>query len=598
MIKEFLNVRKYVGMKWQYFAAGMVFMVLSAVLNGISLSSIVPMLDIIIAGRKIMLPSKLPVFVYSRLEPLISVLNSIAPVVMLKYLIVFVIVMIFLKGLFFYLNNYYFHFFGNRILTDLRNRIYSKITYLSMDFFSHGQSGNITSHIIYDVNLLMRSFVVNIPALIFQSTLAIVYFFIIFMIDWKMSLFSLLIFPPLLLPVINIGKKLRKLGKKVQEKYGVIGNLIHEGIYGQQIIKAYNREKSIIEEFESENENIFRTVMSSSMRILLISPFTEIVAVVGASGIIYYGASKVIEGSISSGFLFLFFIALFSIISPIKDVAKAYANLKHESSALHRIFGILDKESSVKDEGKEVFPGLKEKIEFKEVSFAYGKKEIFSNINLSVRKGEKLGIVGYTGAGKTTLAGLLLRFYDPVSGQILIDGKDIREFTLESLRGKTGFVTQEPIIFCDTIEKNITLSEKTDPQRLENALNISGLKKLVEALPEGCLTTAGERGTTLSGGQKQLLSIARAVYRNPEILILDEATASLDSNSETLLQQALGNIIEGRTVFIIAHRLSTLRNTDRIIVLMNGRISEMGTHQQLFDMRGDYYKLWQLQFSA
>lgn len=598
MIREFIKVRKYIQPRWKYFAAGMVFMFISALLNGFSLSFIVPLLDRIIAGRDITLPDRLPSFLSARISPFVAIMNGIPPVLMLKYLILFIVVAIFLKGLFFYLNNYYFHLFGNRILADLRSRIYSRITSFSMDYFSYGQSGDITSKIIYDVNLLMRAFVVNIPALIFQATLAVVYFVIIFAIDWKMSLFAILIFPPLLLPIMNMGKKLKKLGRKVQEKYATIGNLIHEGVYGQQIIKAYNQEKRIMKRFETENENIFTTVMSASSRTLLISPFTEIVSVIGASWIIYYGAVKVMEGSLDSGFLFLFFVGLFSLISPVKDVAKAYANLKHESSALSRIFAVLDMESSVKDSGKEIFTGLKEGIELRDVTFAYGSKTILSGVNLKVKKGEKLGIVGHTGAGKTTLIGLLLRMFEPVSGDILVDGRSIRDFTLQSLREKTGLVTQEPIIFYDTIGSNITLSDETDPARLDNALRVSGLKGLVDTLPLGCDTVAGERGATLSGGQKQLLSIARAVYRNPEILILDEATASLDSNSEKLLQQALDNIIEGRTVFIIAHRLSTLRDVDRIIFIRDGRISEEGTHRELFEKKGDYYNLWQLQFSA
>jgi subfamily B ATP-binding cassette protein MsbA len=413
-----------------------------------------------------------------------------------------------------------------------------------------------------------------------------------------MSLVSLLIFPPILLPLLNVGKKLRKLGSKIQEAYGMVGNLIYEGVYGQQIIKAYNQEERIVEKFNLENEKIFKTVMSATKRILLISPFTEVVAVFGASGIIYYGASKVIEGSLSSGFLFFFFISLFSIISPLKGVMTAYANLKHESSALRRIFGVLDKESSVRDEGTDVLEGLEREIEFKNVSFSYGEKSILKGINLKVKKGEKLGIVGQTGAGKSTLIGLLLRLYEPNVGEILVDGKNMKNYTLSSLRDKIGFVSQEPIIFSDTLKKNIAFTETIDEEKLEKAITTSGLKEYIKSLPDGYNTLAGERGATLSGGQKQLLSVARAIYKDPEILILDEATASLDSKSEQLLQEALYSIIKNRTVFIIAHRLSTLRNVDRIIVLMNGKISEEGTHQELFDKKGDYYRLWQLQFSS
>jgi ATP-binding cassette, subfamily B, bacterial MsbA len=597
MLKEYLKLREYAEIPWRYFILGMLFMVLSALLSGISISSIVPLMDRIIAGKNIILPENLPEVISTRLKPFVYNINALSPGVLLTYLIAFILSTIFLKGLFSYLNHYHFHFFGNRLLTDIRNRLYSKVATLSMDFFTQGHSGELTSRIIYDVNLLMRAFVSNFPALLFQSVLTLVYLVIIFTIDWKLSLLSMLIFPPVLFPIYRIGKKLRKLGRKIQEAYGRIGNLIHEGVYGQQIIKAYNQETDITERFKKENERIFKTVMSATKRTLLIGPLTEIVSVFGASGLLYFGARKVIEGSLSSGFLFLFFVALFSIISPLKGIGNSYVNLKHDSSALPRLFSILDRQSRIKDTGKEVFTGLKEKIEFKNISFAYGETSVLRGISFSVPRGGKLGIVGPTGVGKTTLIGLLLRFYEPSSGEILTDGKDIRSFTLHSLRDHIGFVTQEPILFNDTIRRNIVLSASPDVKKIEQVVEYACIKTFIESLPEGYETVVGERGTTLSGGQKQLLSIARAIYKNPDILILDEATASLDSNSEKMLQRALERIMEGRTVFIIAHRLSTLRDVDRIIVLKNGVITEEGSHKELFEGKGDYYKLWEIQFS-
>jgi len=515
----------------------------------------------------------------------------------LRYLIVFIVLTIFLKGLFTYLQRYYFNLFGNRVLTDIRSKLYSKVTTLSTEFFTQGQTGQITSRLIYDVNLLMNAFVSHFPSFIFQIILAVVYLIIIFTIDWKLSLLSLLIFPPILYPVFRIGKKLRKLGRKVQEAYGRIGNLIHEGFYGQQIIKAYNQERNIAERFNRENERIFRTVMSATRRTLLIGPLTEIVSVLGASGLLYFGARKVLQGDLSSGFLILFFVALFSIISPLKGIGNAYANLKHDSSALPRIFTLLDRQSMTVDKGKENLSGLKEGIEFRNVCFSYGETTVLKNVSFFVQKGAKLGIVGPTGVGKTTLTGLLLRFYEPTSGEVLIDGRDIKDFTLHSLRSHIGLVTQEPILFNDTVIRNIVLSDEPDMEKVDMAIENACIRAFVDSLPKGCETVVGERGTTLSGGQKQLLSVARAIYKNPDILILDEATASLDSNSEKLLHGALERIMEGRTVFIIAHRLSTLRNVDRIIVLKDGVIAEEGSHKELFEKKGDYQRLWEIQFS-
>ncbi|MCM8829750.1 MAG: ABC transporter ATP-binding protein/permease, partial [Candidatus Omnitrophica bacterium] len=352
---------------------------------------------------------------------------------------------------------------------------------------------------------------------------------------------------------------------------------------------------SIIKRFTDENKRIFRTVMACIKRILLIGPFTEIMSVLGASGLLYYGANKVMASSLSSGFLMLFFVALFSIISPLKNIGADYVSIKQNSSALPRIFSFLETKVSVLDTGKEVFSGLMENIEFQGVYFSYGKKEVLKDITFSLKKGERLGIVGPTGVGKTSLIGLLLRFYDPEKGQILIDGKDIRNYKLETLREHIGFVPQEPILFNDTLKRNISLSGNPDMDKVKKAVEIAGIKDFIESLPDGYETIAGDRGMSFSGGQKQLISVARAIYKDPEVIILDEATASLDSHSEKTLQEAMERIMKGRTVFIIAHRLSTLRSVDRIIVLKEGRIVEQGTHKQLIDNKGEYYQLWKLQ---
>ena len=571
-------------------------MVFSVVTNGISLSAVVPLMDRIFSQKSITLPASLPVFVHSRIEGLVNLLNALAPTVILKYLIFFIIGIIFLKGIFFYLQNYFFKFFAVRILTDLRNKIYTKVVNLSLDFFTKGRTGEITTRIIYDVGILDNALSENFPKLILKSFESIIFLTIILTLDWKLSLICLLIFPLLLFPVFNVSKKLRKLGKRAQESYGKIGNVIQETVYGQKIIKSFNQQKTVIERFEKENESIFKTIMAIMKRIFAIGPFTEIMATVGASGLIYYGGMKVIKGELSPGFFLLFLAAFFSLISPLKTIGTAYAGLKQASSALPRIFSILKEKITVRDTGKKLLEGVNEKIEFRNVSFSYDEKKILQDVSFTVKKGEKIGIVGPTGAGKTTLMGLILRFYDPETGEILIDSENIKKFTLDSLREKIGLVTQEPILFYDTVRKNISLKENGNPDEVKEAAGIACIDNFVESLPGKYETIVGERGITLSGGQKQLLTIARAIYKKPSILILDEATASLDSNSEKLLQKALEQIMKGRTVFIIAHRLSTLKNVDRIIVFKDSRIVEEGTHQQLFDKKGVYYNLWQLQF--
>lgn len=598
MFKEYLNLNNYIKIRWFLFVLGMIFMVLSILSSGVSLSMIVPLMDRIFSHQKILFPENLPPFLKNFLEPIKSFLNNTQPILLLKYLIFFIISVIFIKNLFSYLQSLLLRIFGERILADLREKIYSKITVLSLDFFSKKRTGELTTRIIYDVGVLRKAITDGFPKFFFKLFESIVYLSIVIMIDWKMALLSFLIFPVLLYPIFRITKKLRKLRTAVQKGYGNLGNTINETIYGQQIIKAFNQEENILRRFKRENESIFRTIVSISKRTVAIAPFTEIVATVGASGIIYYGARKVIVGEMTPGFFTLFLTGLFSLISPLKTIGSSYAEIKQASSALPRIFSILEEEIKVKDKGKKVFQSFKDRIEFINVSFSYGKRGILKNLSFTVRKGEKVGIVGPTGVGKTTLIGLLLRFYEPTEGEICIDGENIKNFTLRSLRNNIGLVTQEPILFYDTINRNISLGENEDRERIKRAAEISGISSFIESLPEKYETIIGERGFNLSGGQKQLITVARAIYKNPPILILDEATSSLDSNSERMLQLALEKAMEGRTVFIIAHRLSTLRNVDKILVLKEGYIVEEGTHNQLIEKKGVYYNLWKLQYHS
>ena len=594
MWKEYIKIKNYLKIDWKYLFLGIIFSILSISLNGVSLSTIVPLMDRVLSQRKITLPSNLPYFISLKLQSIITKLNSFPPLLILKYLIFFMIIAFFLKGLFIFLSNYFFRVFSTRISTDLREKIYEKFLNLSLDFFSKKQTGELTTRIVYDVGLLNATFESFFPNFLFPILLVLSYLIIIFLIDWKFSLISIFIYPLILTPVLNLTKKLRKLGKSIQEAYANIANIINESIFGYKVIKAYNQEENFINKFRKDNENIFKIVLSINKRTLLISPFIEFSGVFASSYLIYYGGTKIVKGEISSGFLFLFFFSLFSIISPLKTIMQTYANIKHSSSALPRIYYILDYKLKVDDEGKEIFDGLKERIEFKNVSFAYDKNFVLENINLTVNKGEKIGIVGRTGSGKSTLVGLILRFYDPVSGEIIIDGKNIKNFKLNSYRSYIGYVPQEPVIFYGTIKENITFGDE-NKKRFDEVIEMVGLKNFIEQLPEKENTIIGERGIDLSGGQKQLISIARAIYKNPQILIFDEATASLDSESEEIVQKAIERIMSEKTAFIIAHRLSTVKDLDKIIVLENGKIFEEGSHQQLLEKKGLYYKFLNLQ---
>ncbi|PIX77445.1 MAG: hypothetical protein COZ37_02650 [bacterium (Candidatus Ratteibacteria) CG_4_10_14_3_um_filter_41_18] len=371
---------------------------------------------------------------------------------------------------------------------------------------------------------------------------------------------------------------------------------MQEKIGSIQIVKAFTaeeREKAI---FSQENEKFFRLMLKQIKRISLLSPITEFLGAGGGAFLIYFGGKEVLSGRLSTGVFLLFLVALFSIISPIKGIATANAQIQAGASALPRIFEILEEKNEVVEKAmaKEL-PGLKE-IEFSRLSFGYQKKEILKDINLKLKAGEAIGIVGSSGVGKTTLINLLLRFYDPTDGAILINGEDIKNFKLKSLREKIGLVTQEPILFNDTIRNNIAYGKpEAIEEEIKKAAKIANIHTFIETLEKGYETIIGERGARLSGGEKQRIAIARAILKNPPILVLDEATSNLDSESEKLVQEALSRIMKERTSLVIAHRLSTIRNVDLIIVLKDGRIEEQGTHQELINKKGLYYHFYQLQ---
>jgi len=372
--------------------------------------------------------------------------------------------------------------------------------------------------------------------------------------------------------------------------------ILQEKIGSIQIVKAFTaeeREKAI---FSQENEKFFRLMLKQIKRISLLSPITEFLGAGGGAFLIYFGGKEVLSGRLSTGVFLLFLVALFSIISPIKGIATANAQIQAGASALPRIFEILEEKNEVVEKAmaKEL-PGLKE-IEFSRLSFGYQKKEILKDINLKLKAGEAIGIVGSSGVGKTTLINLLLRFYDPTDGAILINGEDIKNFKLKSLREKIGLVTQEPILFNDTIRNNIAYGKpEAIEEEIKKAAKIANIHTFIETLEKGYETIIGERGARLSGGEKQRIAIARAILKNPPILVLDEATSNLDSESEKLVQEALSRIMKERTSLVIAHRLSTIRNVDLIIVLKDGRIEEQGTHQELINKKGLYYHFYQLQ---
>jgi len=404
------------------------------------------------------------------------------------------------------------------------------------------------------------------------------------------------VLPMVAMPMIGVGKVLRKLSKRSQEKMADINSLLVETFTGVRIVRAFCAELLEITKFKKQNHDYYRLAMKSIKRMLILGIVTELIGVGMALFIIFYSGRQVISGVLSFGAFTLFMATLLSLIRPFKKLSQVNSIMQQALAASNRIYDILEVNPSIKEkEGASELIEFKDGVAFSGVTFGYTEREVLKDINLKAQKGQVVAIVGPSGVGKSTLVDLIPRFYDPQKGKIFIDGKDTRDFTLKSLRQKIGIVTQEIILFNDSIKTNIAYGNpQASMELIKEAARNANAHEFISKLPQGYDTVIGDRGAKLSGGERQRIAIARALLKNPPILILDEATSQLDSESERLVQEALDRLIKGRTVFVIAHRLTTVKNADKIIVLDNGKIIEEGNHGQLLENDGLYKRLYQM----
>lgn len=513
-----------------------------------------------------------------------------------------IIVFYLAKGLFSYFATYLMSWVGQRTVMNLRNRLYEVVIRQSVGFFKKKETGTLISHITNDVEKIQVAVSNAAGDLLMQSFALIGYVTLIFYYDWRLALFSLVIAPLAIYPLVTLGRKLRRRTDTGLERWRDITNILHETISGSRIVKAFRMEAFETQRFEEATDELFRTNMRITRVISLMPPIMELVGGVGLAAAIWYGSGRISAGAMTTGEFTSFMAALFMMYMPVKKLSRVNATLQQAMSAAARIFGVLDTPDEIQEAPDAIeLPPLEHAIEFRDVDFVYhdGTVPALRGIDLTVSAGQVVALVGTSGAGKSTLVSLVPRFYDPTAGAVLFDGVDIRRGTLSSLRGQIGLVTQETILFNDTVRNNIAygLSRVSD-EDLIRAADAACALEFIEALPESFDTVIGERGGRLSGGQRQRLAIARAILKNPPILILDEATSSLDAESESLVQRALENLMADRTTLVIAHRLSTIRRADRIVVIENGKIQEAGVHDELVQRPGGAYRrLYDLQFS-
>ena len=518
---------------------------------------------------------------------------------MLVLIPVAIIAVFTIKGVAAYGSGYLLSHVGQNIIRRLRNRLYNHIQDLPLAFFQREKTGDLMSRVTNDVALVSAMFTSAVTQSIRDGFSIIGLIAVTFFLIPKLAVFTFIVFPVAVYPLVFFGRKIRRVRLGVQEAWAEINAFLHETFTGTKIVKAFGMEAHEKKRFAQKSRRIFRLEMKENKVREMSSPLMEFLGGLGIGFIIWYGGRQVIAGTYSFGVYMSFLTAVGLMYQPLKKISRLNNAIQRGMAAIERIYEILEIKSDLIEAASPVdIQSGPHRITFENVSFKYDRDLVLKNIDLKAETGEIIALVGVSGGGKTSLVNLIPRFYDPTEGRVLIDDVDIRRISIEALRSQIALVTQEPILFNDTVRNNIAYGMwEASEQEIEEAAKAAYAFEFIKSFPDGFNTSIGELGGRLSGGQRQRICIARALLKDAPILILDEATSSLDSESEVLVQKALGNLMKGRTTFVIAHRLSTVGNADRIIVIVDGRIVEEGRHDDLLGLRKEYHKLYQMQFA-
>lgn len=514
---------------------------------------------------------------------------------------ILILIVVIAKNVFLYLQGFNMAFVQQSVIRHFRDKLFEKYQRLSLDYFHRRRTGQVMSHVTNDVIVLNDSIDLGFNRLITDSLFAIMLVAFLVILSWKLTLLAMIVMPLIFGFIWFIGRKLRKYSERSQERMADVNSVLEESINNARIVKAFSMERFEQSKFFAATANYFRALLRMTRIRHLASPINDTLATIAGIIILFYAGSQIISGTgeLSAGDFMTYILAMFSLIKPVKDLSQIHIKLQEGMAAATRIFEVMDSEERITEPAapKKV-DTLSSVLRYENVSFSYnGVEQVLRDISFEVHRGEIVAVVGPSGAGKSTLFDLLPRFYDPQQGRITIDGTDIRELSLSSLRGLLGIVTQETFLFNDTIRNNIAYGlSDVSAERLMEAAKAANAHDFITQFERGYDTVVGNRGVMLSGGQRQRLAIARALLKNPQILIFDEATSALDTESEILVQQAIDNLMANRTTLVIAHRLSTIKNADRILVLNDGHIQECGSHEQLLAQNGLYARLYEMQF--
>ena len=521
--------------------------------------------------------------------------------VALNWIALGILVLFFLRGVFSYIQGYLMSYIANRVIIDIRNEVYARVQRLSLRFFDTRKTGSLMSRLTNDIGALQTAIVDNFVNIVKESVILIGSLVGMVILHWRLTLLCIIIVPLVSITIKYFGRKLKKSGHMMQERIADVTSHLQETIGGIRVVKSFFREDYEIARFRQINQASFGAAMKAARQSSQLSPIVEFIAAIAVTAIIWYGGWSVIDGELTAGELIAFLIYAINLANPVRRLSALYGDIQRSMAAGERVFALLDETPDIREKADAIaLPVLRGDVVFDAVHFQYEpSKEVLSGISFYAEPGQKIALVGPSGSGKSTIANLIPRFYDVTAGAIKIDGHDIRDVTLASLREQIGIVPQDTALFNTTIEENIRYGrlDATD-EEVAAAVRAANAEEFVRQLPQGLQTPIGDRGLVLSGGQRQRIAIARAQLKDPRILILDEATSALDTESEQLVQAALERLMIGRTAFIIAHRLTTIQDADHILVIDRGRIVESGTHQSLLALHGMYYNLYTLRLQG
>ena len=603
----FKDILKYERTYRKFTLLNILFNIFYAIFNVLSVLAFIPVLGILFGTDKQIITkptyegfTKIGSFLKDSFYFFVSEkIESSGQINTLLFICVLALSLFFLKNLFRYLASYVITFLRTGIVKDLRDQLYHKIVELPISYFTEKRKGDIIARMTADVQEVEVSILTSIETIVREPLTVVIAISIMLFMSVKLTLFVFILLPVSGFIISSISKKLKAKSIKAQQETGTFLSFIEETLSGLRVIKGFNSERIIEKKFNNSTETFRKLMTSVFHRQTLASPMSEFLGSATIIAILWFGGKEVLsETSSLQPDEFMGYIVLFyTVLNPIKLITTSYYNIQKGEASAARIMQVLNTENHIKElPNATVKKDFKEKIEFKNISFKYKKDTILNNFSLTINKGETVALVGQSGSGKSTLANLITRFYDVNSGDILIDGENIKNITKKSLRDLMGIVTQESILFNDTVKNNIQLgTENASDKAILEASEIANANEFIKNLPEQFETNIGDSGGTLSGGQKQRLSIARAVLKNPPIMILDEATSALDTESEQLVQVALEKMMQNRTSLVIAHRLSTIQKADTIVVMKQGKIVEQGKHDALLQKKGEYFKLVNMQ---